>query len=164
MKKLILFLCTITCCSQSQIDAKANINSLINNWHVAASNANFTTYFDLMTDDAVFIGTDATEHWNKNEFMAYAKPHFEKGIAWSFSSLERNVYFYKDNQIAWFDELLSTQMKICRGSGIVIKTKKGWRIAQYVLSMTVPNGISAEVIEIKSKDENELLDKLTRKQ
>nr|WP_321540557.1 nuclear transport factor 2 family protein [Flavobacterium piscinae] len=27
--------------------------------------ANFDNYFDLMTEDAVFIGTDAAENWNR---------------------------------------------------------------------------------------------------
>jgi hypothetical protein len=31
-------------------------------------------------------------------------------------------------QTAWFDELLDTQMKICRGSGILVKENKQWKI------------------------------------
>jgi hypothetical protein len=29
-----------------------------------------------MTADAIFIGTDATENWNKMQFQAFAKPFF----------------------------------------------------------------------------------------
>lgn len=160
MKNLIILLFTITCFSQSTIDNKTKVDLLLNNWHKAAANANFDVYFNLMTDNAVFIGTDATEYWNKTEFMTYAKPYFDKGKAWSFTAIERHIYFSKNNKIAWFDELLSTQMKICRGSGVAIKTKSGWKITHYVLSMTIPNSVSDEVIKIKSNKENIIMERL----
>jgi hypothetical protein len=34
---------------------------------------------------------------------------------------------------AWFDELLNTQMKICRGSG-VSKVGNDWKIKHYVIN------------------------------
>ncbi len=91
--------------------------------------------------------------------MAYSKPHFDKGKAWSFTSLERNIYFSKDGKTAWFDELLSTQMKLCRGSGVVTQVKGIWKIEQYVLSMTVPNEVSSDVIKNKAPIEDALLEK-----
>ena len=80
--------------------------------------------------------------------------------AWSFTALERHVYVAKDGKTAWFDELLNTQMKICRGSGILIKTNKGWKIQHYVLSVTVPNDNMNEVVKIKSDTEEILIKKL----
>ncbi len=148
MKKLVLLLLLSTF-SFGQTKAEKDINTVLNQWHAAAAAANFSNYFDLMTSDAVFIGTDATEVWNKTEFMAYAKPHFDKGKAWSFTSLNRTIYFSKNKKTAWFDELLDTQMELCRGSGTLVKTKNGWKIAHYVLSMTVPNEVAREVIKTK---------------
>ena len=115
-----------------------------------------------MNDDAIFIGTDATENWNKKAFQAYSKPYFDKGKAWSFSPLERHIYFSKDGKTAWFDELLNTQMKICRGSGVVEKVKGVWKIKHYVLSMTIPNDNSDAVIKIKAPIEDALIDKLNK--
>lgn len=100
---------------------KKEIDSVINQWHKAAAEANFDNYFSLMTTDAVFIGTDASENWSRKEFEAYSKPHFDKGKAWTFHTLERNIYVDKNNKIAWFDELLDTSFKICRGSGVLEK-------------------------------------------
>jgi hypothetical protein len=41
----------------------------------------------------------------------------------------------KQEKTAWFDELLNTQMKICRGSGVLVKKiGQEWKIKQYVLS------------------------------
>ena len=162
MKNIFLLFFVVSCFSQSNNLDKPKIELLLNNWHNAAAEAKFDNYFDLMTDDAVFIGTDATENWTKIAFMAYAKPYFDKGKAWSFTSIERHIYFSKNKQSAWFDELLSTQMKICRGSGVVIKTINGWKIAHYVLSMTVPNELSNKVIKIKTVAEDKIIQELKK--
>ncbi len=138
-------------------NAEKIINETIDTWHKAASEANFKSYFELMTEDAVFIGTDANEYWNKQEFQNYAKPHFDNGKAWSFTALERHVYFDASGNTAWFDELLNTQMKICRGSGVLIKVGKQWKIMHYVLSMTIPNDSSKAVIAIKAPIEEVLI-------
>ncbi|NJM80012.1 MAG: nuclear transport factor 2 family protein [Flavobacterium sp.] len=134
------------------------INSLLDLWHKAAAEANFDNYFNVLAEESIFIGTDATENWDKKAFMVYAKPHFEKGKAWIFKALERNIYFSKDGKTAWFDELLNTQMKICRGSGVLVKENKEWKIKHYVLSMTIPNDNSTEVIKIKSPLEDVLME------
>lgn len=140
-----------------------DVNQLVDLWHKAASEANFKQYFDVMADDAIFIGTDATEYWNKQEFENYAKPHFDKGKAWSFTTLERHIYFDSTGKTAWFDELLDTQMKICRGSGVLVKTGGQWKIKHYVLSMTIPNETSKSVITIKSPIEQPIITRLRSK-
>jgi ketosteroid isomerase-like protein len=169
MKKILAVLVVLTlsgCKSmmENQTISKANINATLDNWHKAAAEANYNDYFSLMADDAVFIGTDATENWNKTAFQAYAKPHFDKGKAWRFTALERHVYFDETGKTAWFDELLNTQMKICRGSGVLVKIGKEWKIKQYVLSMTIPNENSNEVIKVKASLEDVLIQTLKSKQ
>lgn len=168
MKKLCIILVALLvlgCKSKQENKANAvvEINEAMDAWHKAAANADYNGYFELMADDAVFIGTDATENWNKQEFQAYAKPHFDKGKAWSFTALERHVFFDNSGKTAWFDELLNTQMKICRGSGILVKIGKKWKIQQYVLSMTIPNATSREVIMIKEGIEEQLIKELEKK-
>lgn len=140
------------------------INTLLDNWHRAAAEAKFESYFNALSEESIFIGTDATENWNKKQFMAFAKPYFDKGKAWNFTALERHIYFSKDKKMAWFDELLNTQMKICRGSGVLIKVGKEWKIKHYVLSMTIPNDNTNEVIKIKAPIEDALMNKLTLRQ
>lgn len=160
----LFLLSSISCSAQKNTNTSKNeINLILDNWHKAAAEANFANYFTAMTEESIFIGTDALEHWNKKEFMAYAKPHFDKGKAWSFTSLQRNIYFSKDGKTAWFDELLSTQMKLCRGSGVLTQENGIWKIEQYVLSMTVPNEVAAEVIKNKAPIEDALLDSLMQK-
>lgn len=125
-----------------------------------AANAAFGPYFNLYADESTFIGTDAGEIWDKKAFMAYAKPHFDKGKAWHFTSLKRKIYFSNDLRYAWFDELLDTKMKLCRGSGVLEKINGEWKIRQYVLSMTVPNEIAAEVTAQKTETDNLVIQNL----
>ena len=147
--------------SQNTDSDKKKINTVLDSWHKAAANAEFDNYFSYMTSNGVFIGTDATENWQLDAFKTFSKPYFDKGKAWNFTSLQRNIYFDKSSQnTAWFDELLDTQMKICRGSGVLIKEGKNWKIAHYVLSMTIPNEHTDEVVKIKEKIENGVIEKL----
>jgi hypothetical protein len=157
MKKIILSILVLAILPLYSQDDKNEINVVLNNWHKAASAANFNDYFSALTDDSIFIGTDATENWNKTEFESFAKPYFDKGKAWDFTPIERHIYFSEDKKTAWFDELLDTHMKICRGSGVVVKINNTWKIKQYVLSMTIPNDNIDEVVKIKSPLEETIL-------
>jgi hypothetical protein len=139
---------------------KKNVSKVLDDLNVYAATADFKNYFNLYAEESTFVGTDATEVWNKKEFMVWAKPFFDKGKAWSFTSLKRNISFSKDGNYAWFDEVLETQMKMCRGSGVLEKINGKWKIRQYVLSMTVPNDISNEVTKIKTTIEDALISEL----
>lgn len=160
MNKIISALIFFTSVTFAQTKEKTEINLLLNNWHKAAAEAKFDEYFSYLDEESIFIGTDATENWNKKQFKDFAKPYFDKGRAWNFTALERNIYFDKSKNIAWFDELLNTQMKICRGSGVLIKIGKEWKIKHYVLSMTIPNDNTNDVIKIKAPIEDALIEKL----
>lgn len=136
---------------------KTEVNELLETWHKAAAEANYNNYFSLMADESVFIGTDATENWNKQEFMEWSKQYFDRGKAWSFSTLERNIYLGEDAEFAWFDELLDTQMGICRGSGVVVKEDGEWKVIHYVLSIAIPNENVGEVTALKAKFDEKLM-------
>lgn len=140
--------------------SKDSINKVLEEWHAAASNAHFDDYFELMSKDGIFIGTDATENWQNREFREFAKPYFDKGKAWSFSTLERNIYTSETGKTAWFDELLNTQMGICRGSGVLENINGDWKIRHYVLSIAVPNENVEEVTQLKKEFDNNLISKL----
>ena len=139
------------------------INTLLDSFNRAAAKAEYKAYFNFYTDDAIFTGTDATERWDKKEFMQWAKPIFDKGRAWNFTALQRHIYFDKTGMFAWFDELLNTQMKICRGSGVLVKQGNDWKVQQYILSATVPNIVMDFVIKIKTPVEDSIINKLSEK-
>jgi len=163
MKNIITFLILSLTIATSAQDQKKTINTFLDAWHKDAANADFKNYFDKIADDGIYIGTDATENWTKKEFEIWAKPYFDKGKAWDFTSVERNIYFSPDKKMAWFDELLNTQMKICRGSGILEFKNGQWKIRHYVLSMTIPNDNADAVVQIKSEIENVHLEILKKK-
>jgi hypothetical protein len=132
-------------------------------WHKAAAEANAKVYFGMMTEDAIYIGTDPTENWDLKAFQAFAKPYFDRGKAWNFKALERHIYFDQSGKLAWFDELLNTQMKICRGSGVLVKIGNEWKIKHYVLSMTIPNDNTDDVVKIIAPIEDALMQKIQNK-
>lgn len=112
---------------------------------------------------SVFIGTDATENWDKTAFSAFSKPYFDKGKAWSFSAINRNIYSNNDGSILWFDELLDTWMGICRGSGVVENNQGNLKIKHYVLSVTVPNNDIQQLIDLKKKKDSLILLSFSKK-
>lgn len=137
----------------------AKVDSLLNKWHKSAAEANYDQYFELMDSVSVFIGTDARENWTKAQFAAFCKPYFDEGKAWDFKALERNIYVSKNFEIVWFDELLDTWMGVCRGSGVLGKSKGEWRLKQYVLSVSIPNEDVREVIEVKMANDSVFMGK-----
>lgn len=160
---LLLSSVTLASCSVSKgkfEDDKVAVSTILDSLNFFAAKADFQKYFSLYADNAVFTGTDATERWTKDQFMIWAKPYFDKRKAWNFNALERHIYFDKTGNMAWFDELLNTQMKICRGSGVLIREGKNWKIAQYILSTTIPNDKMDEVIKLKGNLEDDLMNKV----
>ena len=129
--------------------AEEKINQLLDNWHLAAAQANSDAFFGAMTADAHYLGTDESENWTREEMRVWAKPNFDNGKAWDFKKKTRNVSVYSDGKLAWFDENLDTWMGPCRGSGVVVLTKDGWKIQHYVLSVLVPNDKIDAYLELK---------------
>lgn len=157
-KVILLFLISfILNLSAQEIQSKNEVNKVLDAWHKAAADANFDAYFGLMTNDGVFIGTDAMENWQNLAFKEFSKPYFDRGKAWNFSAVERNIYVNDSNDFAWFDELLDTQMKICRGSGVLKRVDGNWKIAHYVLSIAVPNENVDELIRLKQEKDSLLM-------
>ncbi|MBL4605217.1 MAG: nuclear transport factor 2 family protein [Flavobacteriaceae bacterium] len=136
-------------------------NTFLDAWHLAASEANYTNYFGKMDSISVFIGTDAGENWTKKEFENFSKPYFDKGKAWSFKAIERNIYMNEDATVIWFDELLSTWMGLCRGSGVLTMKNNELVLKHYVLSVTIPNDDIQKLITIKKEKDSLFAKKLT---
>ncbi|XXF75358.1 nuclear transport factor 2 family protein [Myxococcaceae bacterium GXIMD 01537] len=142
---LCLTLLTATPAAKSAPTPAAAVSAVLDDWHRAAAQADEARYFAHFTPDAVFLGTDGTERWTRDAFRAWAKPYFAKGKAWTFTAVSRNLSFSKDGSVAWFDEALSTtNMGPARGSGVLVKEGGVWKIAQYNLSVPIPNDLLKE--------------------
>jgi hypothetical protein len=94
------------------------------------------------------MGTDAAERWTITEFRKWARPHFEDKKTWDFKARDRHINFSPDGQTAWFDEMLDTgTLGVCRGSGVVTLIGNEWKIAQYNLSVPIPNSMVSGVVK-----------------
>ena len=104
----------------------------------------------------MYVGTDQSEVWTKEQFAAFAKPYFDRGKAWDFTPIERNMYFSETGKLIWFNETIDTWMGVCRGSGVLKITNEEpneFEIKQYVLSLTVPNEKIQNVINAIEAEE-----------
>lgn len=125
------------------------LDKLIDDWHRAASEANYDAYFGAMDDSFIFLGTAPGERWTKKEFAEFSKPYFDKGKAWSFTASDRNWCF--DTNTAWFDENLDTWMRGCRGSGILLRKKGEWKLVYYNLTVLIENEKIDAFIKLRDK-------------
>jgi len=127
--------------------AELGVNEVLDDFHLAAAEADEERYFDHFAPDGIFLGTDATERWTVAAFREYAHPHFAEGEAWTFRAARRDVALSRDTRLAWFDEDLETEgLGPARGSGVLRRDETGrFRIVQYNLAITVPNERFGEV-------------------
>ena len=124
----------------------AAVATLLDDWHLAAAQADETRYFGYLADEAVFLGTDATERWDKAGFRAFAHPFFARGKAWSFRAVRRTISFAAGGEVAFFDEDLDTpNLGPCRGSGVLERRQGAWKILHYNLAVPIPNPLMDEV-------------------
>lgn len=133
------------------------INHFITQWHADAAASDHEAYIGAMTGQGIYIGTDATEYWKKDAFSAWSKPYFDKKQGWNLKKINRNIYLSEGGETAWFDELLDTGMGLCRGSGVLVKTNGEWKIAHYVLSVTLPNDLIPAVRQLKHTTDSTLI-------
>jgi hypothetical protein len=132
-------------------DPQREINALMDNWHKAAATADETIFFGSMTADAIYIGTDASERWLRDELKEWSKEYFSRDSAWSFTPMSRNITFSEDYATAWLDELLDTWMGPCRSTAVLAKMDDGWKIKYYHLSIAVPNDAVNDYLKIIKK-------------
>jgi metallo-beta-lactamase class B len=129
-------------------EAEEAVRETLDRFHQAAAEADAETYFSLLADEAVYLGTDAGERWSVDDFRAFAKPYFDRGQGWTYVSTSRHVDLDEDRSTAWFDEMLeNASYGTTRGTGVLMKTPAGWRIVQYHLTIPIPNEIAKEVVE-----------------
>jgi hypothetical protein len=152
MKKIILALsllsiaAALAAAEETQASVRAEIDALLTAWHMAAAEADAGTYFGSMAPGAIFLGTDVTERWTKEEFEAWAAPAFRKTSAWVFSAVRRSISLSADGNTAWFDEdLASESFWPCRGSGALERIGGTWKIRLYSLTFTIPNSAVPEI-------------------
>lgn len=145
MNKLYIFLCAaVITIMPATADDKSEVSVVLDKLHTYAAEAEWDNYFALYTDNATFLGTDVTERWDKPTFEAYARPT----DGWVYKMRERHIDFTPDGDTAWFDEVLdSLNYGTSRGTGVLIRTEGGWKIAQYHLVFPIPNDLASGITQ-----------------
>ena len=167
MQRILLLFTLLLClsaCSKKAVDKvemtdeiqhQINAGQFLDDWHKAAGEADFDAYFNAIAQNGFYVGTDEREVWTKEQFAAFSKPFFDKGRAWDFTPKERTMVVSPTENYVWFNETLDTWMGVCRGSGVLSYTEEdGFKIQQYVLSLTVPNPKMRDVIHLLENDNN----------
>ncbi len=126
---------------------------MLDDFHDAASHADYRRYFSHFAQEAVFIGTDATERWTVQEFRVYAKRRFDAGDGWTYVPRVRHVYMSPSGNTAWFDEILDNEhYGETRSTGVLIREDGAWKIAQYHLTIPIPNDLADRVVAMIRED------------
>jgi ketosteroid isomerase-like protein len=121
-------------------DDRAAVSAVLDALHEQAAAADFEGYFSLYHDDAVFMGTDRAEYWPLAEFKSYTQARFADGTGWTYSASERVIHLSGD--AAWFEERLQhDRYGETRGTGVLLRTPSGWKVAQYNLTLPIPNDL-----------------------
>lgn len=141
--------------SNKNAEQYKNVNSILDSLHVAASKADAKAYFNLFTEDAIYIGTDVGEYWSIKEFKSYAMPYFSKGKGWTYTPRNREIKFSESGKVAWFHEVLDNKSYgTTRGTGVLTYfDNKGWLISQYHLTIPIPNILAVELTNKIKADE-----------
>lgn len=151
MTRSLLSLLLVFACAQSpagHADDEAAVAEALDAFHAAAARADQPAYFRLMTENVVFLGTDASERWQGQAFRDFVNQYFPKGRGWTYVPTQRDIDMGPGGQWALFDELLAhDRLGTCRGSGVLVLEGGRWKIAQYNLSVPVPNAIVEDVAE-----------------
>jgi broad specificity phosphatase PhoE len=126
--------------------AAGDVARVLDDFHDAAANGDARRYFAILPDDAVFLGTDGTERWTGAEFRQQMARYFQRGSAWTYVTLRRQVNLEPGEQVAWFDESFDNEAYgECRGSGVLARREGRWVLRQYHLTVPVPNDVTREV-------------------
>jgi phosphohistidine phosphatase SixA len=133
-------------------EAAGRADRVLDRFHECAARADLDGYFSLLSSDAVFLGTDASERWERDAFRTWAAPHFRHESAWIFLPLERHIALEPGEQLASFDEILGSESYgLCRGSGVLRLVDGNWQIVQYNLAFLIPNEAAKDVVAVVRK-------------
>lgn len=127
------------------------LNAYMDQWHKDAANAEFEKFFDFMSTDFIYLGTDPEERWTKTEFGEFCKPYFDSKNTWDFKPNWRNWYMNDREDVAWFEESIDTWMEECRGSGVLLKSNGKWQLAHYNLTVLIENSKIQKFIKLRKK-------------
>jgi len=159
---LTIFLSVLLLLAASPVYAKKNlrsegtdisvINKKMDDFHDAADKGDNARYLNHFAKDGVFMGTDDWERRPFPAFLEYVNKHFKDGKGWSYKPVKRYTSLNKAKNVAWLDEILeSKKWGRFRGTAVLEKVGRVWKLKHYSLSVLVPNETWEEVNSVTKK-------------
>ena len=126
---------------------RAAVDTVLDEFHEAAAAADEERYAATMTDEVVFLGTAPGERWEGAVWRDFVHSFFSRGKGWAYEPTDRTVVIAAEDDVAWFDETVENrQFGACRGSGVLRREGGEWRVAQYNLTIPVPDDFVPELV------------------
>ena len=89
MSRLLLALWLVLAAWSAKVEAAdagtadtQQVAAFIDEWHDDAAHSRLR-FFDKMAPGAIYIGTDKTERWTREELKEWSKKYFERPSAWA---------------------------------------------------------------------------------
>lgn len=119
--------------------ADATPDAALDALHKAGADADAAAFESLLAEDVVFLGVGGAGRLEGQAAREYFSAHLAQGDAWAYSSGLRETQVSADGNVAWFDETLEhDQLGGGRGTGVLIRSGTGWKVAQYNLTVPLP--------------------------
>lgn len=132
----------------SQGESLRAIGALLDDFHLAAAEPDEARYFSHFSSLGVFLGTDPAERWTVSQFREYAHGRFATGTGWTYVPSSRTISIAPSGTAAWFDEVVTNaKYGACRGTGALIYQDGAWKLAQYSLSLPLPNDMFPKIAD-----------------
>ena len=119
-------------------EAVDEVNTVLDSWHKSSGELKYGPFVNLVAANAVIMGTDHEERWDKAHMDQFSKQYFNPKYAWTYNYENRHISFSPDSATAWFDETFKINTKLFRGTGVLSRIDREWKISQYSLSMIAP--------------------------
>jgi len=111
----------------------------------AGAQGDSAAFMSQLTPDAVVLGLAGHPRLAGSALREFIDAGFAAGELWQYRATQREVRYATAGDVAWFDEYLeSNRGGSGWGSGVVVKTGAGWRIALY--SLNLATGLQATAV------------------
>jgi len=129
------------------VSDRTGVDAVLDAFHAAAAAAAEPQYLSTLAEDMVFLGTAPGERWEAAAWREFVHRYFSQGKGWAYVPSDRSVVVAPDGETAWFDETVDNDhFGACRGSGVLRREDGEWRIAQYNLTIPVPDELVPELV------------------
>ena len=135
-----------------------SVDAVLDALHAAGAASDPAAFLMQLAPDAVVLGMHGSGKLAGAALHGHVNGRFAAGDGWSYHSTGRTTRYSTDRNMAWFTESLQDSGGgHSWGSGVLIVTVTGWKIAQYALTGPLPAGADAQSPprEIAGKQERE---------